>query len=305
MLVSAMSSPPPKNRDRQNGEIMPITIVPSGAALGAEIRGVDLASEIDPATMHEIRQAFFQHEVVYFRNRELSDDDHIRFSERIGELRRGKHRTFRLHRPEFIVVSNIVENGQHIGSYDAGILWHTDGAHFAQPPVASLLHAVEVPEKDGRTLGATRFASMTAAYEELSSSMKKRIEGLEALHSVLHRDNKSKLEGNKPVELGEEEKKNLQAVRPVVRIHTATGRKCLYVSEGYTSKTLGIPEDESKDLLTELTAHCTQLRFVYTHSWRTHDLVMWDDCSTQHKATFDYALPLRRLMYRTTVSRYS
>ncbi len=84
-------------------------------------------------------------------------------------------------------------------------------------------------------------------------------------------------------------------------MHPVTGRKCLYVSEGYTVRIVGLPEDESRDPIAELVAHCTKPEYRYVHNWREHDLVMWDDCSTQHKATFDYALPLRRLMHRSTV----
>ena len=286
---------------------MSLKVIPSGAALGAEISGVNLTENMDDATFEQIRQAFYRHEVVYFRGLELSDDDHIRFSARMGELRKVKQmRHYTPRRPELMVVSNIVENGKHIGSYDAGMFWHTDGAHSEISPVASLLHAVEVPERDGRILGDTRFASMTAAYDALPAGMKKRIEKLEALHSLYHRDEQSRQSGNKPAEYNEEEKKKrLEKVHPVVRLHSATGRKCLYVSEGYTVRILGMPDDESRDLLAELTAHCVQPRFVYTHRWMPHDLIMWDDCSTQHKATFDYALPLRRLMYRTTVTRFA
>jgi taurine dioxygenase len=84
-------------------------------------------------------------------------------------------------------------------------------------------------------------------------------------------------------------------------VHPVNGRKCLYVTEGYTSHIVGMPEDESRDLIAELTAHCVKPEFTYLHNWRKHDLVMWDDCSTQHKATFDYPESLPRLMHRTTV----
>ena len=87
----------------------------------------------------------------------------------------------------------------------------------------------------------------------------------------------------------------------MVRVHPVNGRQCLYLSEGYTVNILGLPEDESRDLIAELAAHCVKPEFQYRHNWRRHDLVMWDDCSTQHKATFDYPASLPRLMHRTTV----
>ncbi len=277
-------------------------VIPTGAALGAEIRGVDLTQEIDDATFQQVKAAFYRHEVVFFRGRELTDDDHIRFSARIGELRklplaRGRHDL----RPEIHIVSNIKEGDKYIGSYDSGMFWHTDGAYAENPHAASLLRAIEVPYDHHGPLGATAFASMTAAYDALSAAMKKRIDGLHALHSLTLRDQKSLQAGHRREERSAEQKKNAEAAHPVVRTHPVTGRKCLYVSEGYTVRILDVPEDESKDLLAELTAHCVQPQFLYIHSWRVHDLVMWDDCSTQHKATFDYALPQRRRMHRTTV----
>ena len=279
---------------------MSFEVIPTGAALGAEIRGVDLTKEIDDATFEQLKQALYKHEVIFFRGRELSDDDHIRFSVHFGQLRMMKEPSDPL-RPEIHVVSNILEEGKHIGTYDAGIAWHTDGAYARNPHIATLLRAIEVPQKEGRACGATTYASMTAAYDALSAGVKKRIQGLEAMHSQALRDEQSTRAGYKREVLTEEQRKSMEAVHPVVRIHPVTGRKCLYVSEGFTVRILGIPEEESKNLLAELTAHCTRPQFVYTHNYQVHDLVVWDDCSTQHKATFDYKLPQRRLMHRTVV----
>lgn len=279
---------------------MSIEIIPSGAALGARIEGVDLTQPLDDATFDAVRCAFYEHEVVYFRGKRLSEEDHIRFSARFGELRRLKLDQLHQRHPEIFVVSNIVEDGKHVGSYDAGIFWHTDGAYLANPHAVSALRALEVPVQDGRVLGDTVFASMTAAYDALPASMKTKLEGLQALHSIIHRHQKTLASGVKK-EYNAAMKADPEAVHPVVRVHPVTKRKCLYVTEGYTVKILGLPEDESKALVAELTSHCTKPEFQYRHNWRQDDLVMWDDCTTQHKATFDYALPLRRLMHRTTV----
>ena len=279
---------------------MSIEIIPSGAALGARIEGVDLTKPLDDATFQAVRGAFYEHEVVYFRGNRLSEEDHIRFSARFGELRRLKLDQLHQRHPEIFVVSNIVEGGKHVGSYDAGIFWHTDGAYLANPHAVSALRALEVPVKDGRALGDTVFASMTAAYDALPQSLKNKLEGLQALHSIIHRHQKTLASGVKK-EYNTAMKADPEAVHPVVRVHPVTKRKCLYVTEGYTVKILGLPDNESKALVSELTSHCTRPEFQYRHQWQQDDLVMWDDCSTQHKATFDYALPLRRLMHRTTV----
>ena len=279
---------------------MSIRITASGSALGARIEGVDLRKDLDEATFAEVRHAFYKFEVVYFRGIELNDEDHIRFSERFGELRKLKLDQLHELHPEIFVVSNIVESGKHIGAYDAGLFWHTDGAYLKNPHAISALRALEVPVQDGRVLGDTVFASMSAAYDALSKSMKNRLEGLQAMQSIIHRHQKTLQSGRKK-EYNAAVKADPEAVHPVVRVHPITRRKCLYVSEGYTVKILGLPEDESRALITELTSHITKPEFHYEHNWREHDLVMWDDCSTQHKATFDYALPLRRRMHRTTV----
>jgi taurine dioxygenase len=277
-----------------------IKITETGAALGARIDGVDLRKELDEATFAQVRKAFYEHEVVCFRGVELGDEDHIRFSARFGELRRLKLDQLHAKHPEIFIVSNIVENGKHIGAYDAGLFWHTDGAYLKNPHAISALRALEVPVQEGRVLGDTVFASMSAAYDALSESMKKRLAGLQALQSIIHRHQKT-LQSGRRKEYNAAVKADPEAVHPVVRVHPITKRKCLYVSEGYSIRILGLPEDESKSLLAELTDHIAKPQFHYRHNWREHDLVMWDDCSTQHKATFDYALPLRRRMHRTTV----
>ncbi len=279
---------------------MAITITPTGAALGARIEGVDLTKEMDGATFDAVRRAFYEHEVVYFRGDPLTEEDQIRFSARFGELRRVKLDQLHARYPEIFVVSNIKENGKYVGSYDAGLFWHTDGAYLANPHAVSALYALEVPRVEGRVLGDTAFASMSASYNALSAAMKKRLEGLQALQSINFRHEKTLQSGRKK-EYNAEMKAAPEAVHPVVRVHPVNGRKCLYVSEGYTAKIIGMPEDEGRALIAELAAHCTRPEFQYVHNWREHDLVMWDDCSTQHKATFDYPASTRRLMHRTTV----
>lgn len=280
---------------------MTIQIKPTGAALGAEIIGADLTKPLDDATFAQIRAAFYQHEVLYFRGQALSDEDQIRFSARFGTLRKLKL-TNQLHvdHPEIFVVSNIVKEGKHIGSYDAGIFWHTDGAYLANPHAVSALRALEVPVQNGRTLGDTNYTSVSAAYDALPQSMKKRLDGLQALQSIMHRLAKTVESGIKK-DYNAAVKADPEAIHPLVRVHPVNGRKCLYVTEGYTARIIGLPEDESRDLIKELTAHCVKPEFTYLHNWQKHDLVMWDDCSTQHKATFDYPATLPRLMHRTTV----
>ena len=278
-----------------------LQIKPTGAALGAEIIGADLTRPLDDATFAQIHAAFYQYEVLYFRGQQLSDEDHIRFSARFGELRKLKI-TKQLHvdHPEIFVISNIKKNGQHIGSYDAGIFWHTDGAYLANPHAVSALRALQVPVQEGRVLGDTHFTSVSTASNTLPQATKNRLDSLMAVQSIMHRL-KQTVESGIKKDYTEAVRADPEATHPVVRVHPVNGRKCIYVTEGYTSRILGIPENESRDLIKELTAHCIKPEFIYSHNWRQNDLVMWDDCSTQHKATFDYPESLPRLMHRTTV----
>ncbi len=282
---------------------MPLSIAETGAALGAEIRGVDLSGPIDDGTFDQIRRAFQRYAVIIFRDHPFDDADHIRFSARFGELKKLKLAQFLAGRhPEIFVVSNIKEDGKYIGVHDAGMFWHSDGPFLNKPHGPSALHALEVPMQDGRALGDTCFASTAAAYDALPTAMKERIDGLQAVNSLLRRHQLAVKQGVADTAvLSQVAAQESEAVHPVVRVDRRSGRKCLYVSEGYTTRILGLPQDESDALVAELAAHCVKPEFQYRHSWRVHDLVMWDNCSTQHKATFDYQLPQRRLMHRTTL----
>lgn len=280
---------------------MSIQIKPSGAALGAEVIGADLTKPLADAEFAQIRDAFYHYEVLYFRGQKLSDEDHIRFSARFGNLRKLKlTNVLHVQHPEIMVISNIKQDGKYIGSYDAGVFWHTDGAYLANPHAISALRALQVPVVNGRVLGDTQYTSVSAAYNALPEATKKRIDGLQALQSIMFRL-KQTVESGIKKDYGAAVKADPEAVHPVVRVHPVNGRKCIYVTEGYTAKILGLPEDESRELIKELTAHCTKPEFIYKHTWQQHDLVMWDDCSTQHKATFDYPETTPRLMHRTTV----
>ena len=282
---------------------MPITIHPLSSAVGAEARGLDLSRPIPDEDFAKARDAFLRYGVLVVRDHAFDDDDHIRFSRRFGELKKLKFESYLgKGRPEIFVVSNIRENDQYIGAHDAGMFWHSDGPFLRQPHGPSALHALEVPTQDGRALGDTEFTSTAAAYEALPATMKNRLDGLLAVQSLSRRFDLAKAGGVQASSATQQSRsQEVEAVHPVVRVHPVTGQKCLYVSEGYTTRILGIPENESSELIAELTAHVVDRRFRYVHSWRVHDLVMWDNCSTQHKATFDYKLPQRRLMHRTTL----
>jgi taurine dioxygenase len=279
-----------------------LTIKPSGAVLGAEITGVDLSQPLDDATFNQFLAAFLQYEVVCFRDQTLTPEQHIAFSKRLGELERHvRVDCCRPGYPELFVVSNVIENGKPIGSQDAGLFWHSDLCYMEEPSLGSLLYAHEVPVSKGRVLGDTLFASATAAYEALPEATRARIDKLQAVNSYEHGYYRDRKNGKRAPLTEEQKRKTPDVAHPIARTHPATGKKCLFVNEGYTSRIVGLDEKASDALLAELIAHATDERFIYRHHWRVGDLLIWDNCATQHLAIHDYALPLRRRMERTTI----
>ncbi|MEX2630795.1 MAG: TauD/TfdA family dioxygenase [Tistlia sp.] len=289
---------------------MAIEIVEVDAPLGHEIRGVDLAGEIDAKSFAAIEAAYDRYGVVVFRGRPLTPPQQLAFSRRFGPLQRYvldryNHKQY----PEIFVVSNVVENGEPIGMADAGRYWHTDMWLTRNPPRGSILHALEVPERDGEPLGDTWFASTAAAYDALDEAMKRRLEGLRAVFSTERylafraRTNRQidKATG-KASQAALSELKSGDIEHPLVSIHPRTGRRCLYLCEGVISSVIGLAPAESDALVAFLEAHVVRPEFVYRHRWQVGDLVMWDNVSCLHKATDDFELPQRRLMHRTTLA---
>lgn len=280
-----------------------LTVRTSDAPLGAEILGVDLSRDLDEAVFRRIVDLFHEHEVVFFRNQRLTPERHIEFSRRFGELEHHvRQDCCRPGYPEIFVVSNVLENGRPIGSMDAGLFWHSDLCYLKEPSRGSLFYAREVPhDAEGGPLGDTMFASGTAAYDALPEADKRRLAGLKAVNSYVkgyYRDRKS---GPRKALTEEQKRRTPDVEHPVVRTHPFTGKSCLFVNEGYTTRIAGMSEPEGDALLGRLFEHATRPEFVYRHQWRVGDFLMWDNCSTQHRAMMDYALPQRRLMERTTL----
>jgi len=291
-----------------------ITVHRIGKNLGAEISGVDLSRPLSYDQFSKIAAAFYDSEVVVFRNQTLIPEQHIDFTRRFGALEQHVRKEHRLDGyPEVLIVSNVRDaQGKAIGVEDAGRFWHSDLSYKQVPSLLSALYAIEVPVKDGRVLGNTSFASTTAAYDAMPENMKVRLRELKNVHSYVYyrsRNIKAQKEeqtrGARVVQehvLTEEHLRQVpDAEAPIVRTHPVTGRKGLFINEAHTSHIVGLPRAESDALLKEICAHIVKPEFRYEHHWRAGDLLMWDNVATQHKANFDYDLPLRRLMYRTTV----
>jgi taurine dioxygenase len=279
---------------------MQLAVMKRGAACGAEI-AFDLSQEIDDATFRAIERVFHENIVVVFRQQDLSNERHIEFSRRFGELEIHIVKKYLLASyPEILQISNIRdEQGEHIGLADAGFTWHTDTSYRRRPSRCSLLYAKEVPQRDGQALGATVFANTVAAYEALPESVQKRLAGLKAVHRYSARRRVADSPRPKLTQGQLEETPDI--AHPIVRTHPYSGRPALYVTAGECIGIEGMPEGEAVELIAELDAHCVRPEFLYRHKWQVGDLLMWDNASAMHLAICDYALPERRLMHRTTV----
>lgn len=269
-----------------------MAIKPLTESLGAEITGVDMACDPDRHGA-ELRDALLEHSVVVVRDQNLTEDQIVRLTRGMGPVEpyESTVKDFLMPgHPEVIVLSNILKDGKPIGIREAGQYWHTDRSYVPQPAWSSMLHAIKLPVDDkGVTRGNTQFASTIAAFKALPSAQQDRLRKLKAVHRYIYRYTRTP-ENPLP-----------DAIHPVALPHPYTGRESLYVNSGFTAHLVGMSEQESQALLEELYAHIAQPRFVYTHHWRPGDLVMWDNFATQHNAIGDYALPLERLMWRTTV----
>ena len=278
-------------------EILRMDVKPTGAALGAEIRGVDL-KHVDDATFAAIHRAWVDNLVLLFRGQALTDEDLIGFSRRFGELDwapvQETGRRFVEGHPEIYVVSNVIENGVPIGSLGAGeAVWHTDMSYLPDPPKASMLYALEVPPAGGNT----GFVNMYAAYEAMPPALKRRIEGLKLKHDGTYNSGGYVRQG---VEAVDDPVTSPGAVHPLVCTHPDSGRRVLYLGRRRNGYIMGLPLAESENLLDELWTYASRDEFTWYNHWRVGDLVLWDNRCTMHRRDpFDASA--RRIMHRTQV----
>jgi taurine dioxygenase len=179
-------------------------------------------------------------------------------------------------------------------SENVGRHWHSDLSYTTRPPLGSIFHALVLPDVGGDTM----FTSMHAAYDALSGTMKRIIDGLEAVHDYMGVENMKKRDPKLVAELREA---NPPVAQPLVRVHAETGRKALYLSEQMTKRIVGMTERESMPLLRFLFEHSVDPLFTYRHKWQRHDIIMWDNRSTMHLALADFPAGAHRYCMRTTV----
>jgi taurine dioxygenase len=275
-----------------------LRVAPTGGPLGADIEGVDLSREIDEGVFAAILAAWAQHLVLRFRGQRLDEDRLMAFSSRFGSLDRAPVNTAatRLHANPFVlVVSNIVEDGRPIGSLGAyESQWHADMSYNPQPPVGSLLYAVEVPPSGGDT----GFLNLERAYRTLPAELKAAVDGRVCTHDSSLNSAGERRAGAAAVT---DPRQAPGAVHPLVRAHPVTGAPVLYLGRRRNAYVHGLPLAESEALLDRLWAHAMAPEHAWYQRWRVGDLVLWDNFATVHRRdSFDSAS--RRLMLRTQIA---
>jgi len=279
-------------------------VLPTDLPVGAEIRGLDLSQDLDEPTFAALRDATDRHGVVFLRDQDLAPERQVALTRRLGTTIRHVRQEYALPGfPEVHLISNIKQNERSIGSAYAGDDWHTDLCFMAYPCRYAMLHAREVPERDGRVFGDTLFINTAHAYETLPADLRQWVESRRAVfqyHRAQVRKQAERAKDHPRADLTEAQKKATPDVtHAAVLVHPVTGAKCLYVNKVYTFGFEGMSEDEAAPWLERLYQHLYRPEVTYAHRWQRGDVILWDNYSTQHKAIGDYTLPLRRLMHRT------
>ena len=279
-----------------------LRIRPSGAALCADVDGVDLNQPLTAEQVAGIQEAWAKHCVLRFRGqRSLKLEGLASFSRHFGPLDVRPTASMAMSEehdalpPEITVISNVKVGGKPLGALgDGEAVWHTDMTYNQVPPKGACLYASEVPPSGGNT----HFANMYAAYDTLADGLKERIQGLQCVHDASRNSAGELRMGYEDVT---DARKTRGAVHPLVSVHAVSGRRCLLLGRRRNAYIVGLELEQSEQLLDELWAHATRPELTWTQEWRVGDVMMWDNTCTMHKRdAFDPAT--RRLMYRTQIA---
>jgi taurine dioxygenase len=267
-----------------------IKVLPLAGAIGADITGVDLATDSIDDTIAEIRRAWLAHLVVFFRDQSLGPADFLAFARRLGTPVEYPFVKGIDGFPEIIAVTKLPHETVNFGG-----IWHSDTVYLERPPMATMLIARTVPPYGGDTI----FASMYAAYEALSPGMQHLLEGLRAINSSAMAD-VSKTREDRRRDSGQEAEREYLSEHPVVRTHPETGRKALYVNVAHTQRFVDMTEDESRPLLRYLFEHSIRPEFTCRFQWRAGSIALWDNRCAMHNPINDYH-GHTRAMHRITL----
>lgn len=275
-----------------------IRIVPTGAALGADIEGVDLSRPLDEATVRSVLQAWAEHQVLRFRGQRLTDENLVAFSRHVGEpdlaplseMGRPAIQEY----PEVTIISNVIVDGRPIGALGAAeSFWHTDMSYDPKPPSASLLYAIEIPPAGGDT----SFSNMYLAADRLPPELRSKLEGRSIKHDATSTSAGTLRQGFAEVA---DPRNAAGTIHPIFRTHPVTGKRALFIGRRKNAYIVDMSLDESEKILDDLFAHIDKPEFVWTQKWRAGDLIMWDNrCVMHRRDAFDP--DARRLMHRTQI----
>ena len=258
-------------------EVEPVTNV-----IGAVVRGVDLREPLDDETVRELTEAWREHKVLFLPDQPIDRDQHKRYARYFGDVYRHPFLKDVARDPDVVKLYS----GGDTGSRYVAEGWHTDVTFSEQPPMGSILRAVEVPPFGGDTM----WLNLEAAYEGLSPTMQQFASSLRAVHSA---PRAAFIAGDTSGDV-------ITNTHPVVRTHPATGRKCLFVNPGFTRSVVGLTHSESHALLAMFHAHCQRDEYQVRVHWRADMIAMWDNCCTQHRVVADN-LDASRKMERITL----
>jgi len=267
-----------------------IEVAPVAGALGAEVAGVDIVHPLDDAVVAEIRRALLDYLVLFFHGQRLTPHQQLAFAQRFGvpmEYPQLKGL------PDCPLITPVVKLEHERVNF--GGIWHSDTTYLEHPPMASMLYAVEIPPHGGDTL----FANQYLAYETLSETFRRMLDGLIGINSSLKADASRTREDR--LRAAGVESKALVGEHPVVRTHPETGRKALFVNVGHTTRFRGFSEEESRPLLEYLFRHQIRPEFTCRFRWQPGSLAFWDNRCTQHYPVNDYH-GFRRTMHRITLA---
>jgi taurine dioxygenase len=274
----------------RNLRLESLTLAPLTPTIGAEVSGVDLSQPIDAAARGALRQALLDWKVLFFRDQEISTEQHLAFARNFGDL---EVHPFAPSKPGYPEVLAITHDRERPGRENT---WHSDVTWRIEPSLGSVLRAVEVPPVGGDTL----FADMYAAYEGLTDAVKAEIEGAVAIHDFAHFRVGMRRQGKSEAEIEAFNTAYPMVEHPVVRTHPETGRKALYVNAAFTQSIVGLDKAASDALLKHLYAQAAIPEYECRFRWEAHSVAFWDNRASQHYAASDYWPAVRR-MERVTV----
>lgn len=279
-------------------------VFPELSNFGARITGLDLSTPLETGQKRQIERLLGRHGVICFPLQNLSAQQLRAFSAQFGTLEINVANSFPSPGfPEVMILSNIVRDGKAIGLSDAGQGWHTDMSYNDMIAFANVLHAIEIPVRDGKPLGSTEFCNTQAAYAALPDSIKQRIRGKTVLHDFNKFWEMMRCEkGSTRPPLTQDQRRSKPPVtHPIHFTHPISGREVLYANPGYSMQINELPAEESDELLAFLFEHQTQEPFRYRHFWTVGDVLMWDNIGTIHNAVADYGPDDHRLILRCQV----